>query len=42
VGLLVAYATQKKVAPRAVREKAPLLADFQNLVRAQGIETQWR
>jgi hypothetical protein len=42
VGMLVAYATQKKVTPRAVREKAPLLADFQNMIRAQGIETHWR
>ncbi|HEX8532363.1 MAG TPA: FAD-dependent oxidoreductase [Cytophagales bacterium] len=42
VGMLVAYAAQKKVPPRAVREKAALLADFQDMIRAQGIETQWR
>jgi hypothetical protein len=41
VGLLVAYALQKKTTPRAIREQVPLLADFQNLVRAQGIETHW-
>lgn len=41
VGLLVKYALDKKVIPRAVREKQPMLEDFQRLVRAQGIETQW-
>jgi hypothetical protein len=41
VGLLVAYAMNKKIIPRAVREKKDLLEDFQNMVRSQGIETQW-
>lgn len=41
VGLLVAYALRKQVIPRAVREKQPLLTEFQDLVRSQGIETQW-
>jgi hypothetical protein len=40
-GMLVAYALDKKVIPRAIREKNDLLEDFQNLVRSQGIETQW-
>jgi hypothetical protein len=41
VGLLVAYALRKQVIPRAVREKQPLLTEFQDLVRSQGIETHW-
>ena len=41
VGMLVAYALNKKVTPRAVREKTELLSDFQKLIRSQGIETHW-
>ena len=41
VGMLVAYAMDKKVIPRAVREKSQMLEEFQNMVRAQGIETHW-
>ena len=41
VGMLVAYALDKNVIPRAVREKQDMLEDFQNMVRAQGIETHW-
>jgi hypothetical protein len=41
VGLLVAYALSKKVIPRAVRQKQPLLTGFQEMVRSQGIETHW-
>jgi hypothetical protein len=41
VGLLVCYALQKQVTPRAVREKEELLTDFQRIIRSQGIETQW-
>lgn len=41
VGLLIAYARNKQVIPRAVREQKPLLEEFQQLVRAQGIETHW-
>ena len=41
VGMLVAYALNKNVIPRAVREKREMLEDFQNMVRAQGIETHW-
>ncbi|CAN5628483.1 FAD-dependent oxidoreductase [soil metagenome] len=41
VGLLVSYALSKKTIPRAVREKETLLTDFQNMVRAKGIETHW-
>lgn len=41
VGMLVAYALNKNVIPRAVREKRDMLEDFQNMVRGQGIETHW-
>ncbi|WP_080904857.1 FAD-dependent oxidoreductase [Parabacteroides sp. Marseille-P3160] len=41
VGLLVHYAMLKKTLPRAVREKKDLLADFQQKIRNQGIETDW-
>lgn len=41
VGLLVAYALNKKVSPRAVREKQQILEEFQQLIRSQGIETHW-
>lgn len=41
VGMLVTYALDKKVMPRAVREKEELLSDFQKLIRSQGIETHW-
>lgn len=41
VGMLVAYALEQKVIPRTVREQQTLLRQFQNKVRAQGIETNW-
>lgn len=41
VGLLVSYALKKNVIPRAIREKENMLRDFQSIVRAQGIETNW-
>jgi hypothetical protein len=41
VGLLVAFALQKKLIPSAVREKMNMLEEFQNMVRAQGIDTEW-
>ena len=40
-GALVAFAQQRKVRPREVREKGPLLAQFQHRLRALGIETHW-
>jgi hypothetical protein len=40
-GLLVAFASRKREPARAVREKATLLAEFQNTIRDQGIETHW-
>ncbi|MFC5408110.1 FAD-dependent oxidoreductase [Larkinella bovis] len=41
VGQLVAFALGKNVIPRAVREQKPLLDEFQNRLRNQGIETHW-
>jgi hypothetical protein len=41
VGMLVAYSLDKKVIPRAVREKEQLLNGFQTMIRSQGIETHW-
>ena len=40
-GMLVAYALNKNVIPRAVREKRDMLRAFQDMVRSQGIETHW-
>jgi hypothetical protein len=41
VGTLVAYSLKNKVVPKGVREDKSRLADFQQLVRSQGIETEW-
>jgi hypothetical protein len=41
-GLLAAFALKKNIVPRAVRAKAELLKDFQDWIRSQGIETEWR
>ncbi len=41
VGLLTAFALDHKTTPHAVRENAGLLADFQQWIRKQGVETQW-
>ncbi len=40
-GLLMAFALRKKVIPAAVRGNRDLLLEFQDLIRSQGIETQW-
>jgi hypothetical protein len=40
-GALVAYSLKKKIPPRAVRENKTRFADFQNRLRAQGVETDW-
>ncbi len=42
VGLLVKYATEKKVLPRVVREDVGLLEGFQGFVRGEGVETEWK
>ena len=41
-GMLVVFAQQKNVPPCAVRENSALLDEFQNLIRAQGVETHWK
>ena len=41
VGSLINYAINKKVLPREIREKRDMLEDFQKMIRAHGIETQW-
>ena len=41
-GMLVVFAQQKNVPPRAVRETPALLDEFQNFIRLQGIETHWQ
>ena len=41
VGSLIAFANNKKVVPRQVRERKELLNEFQNWIRKQGIETHW-
>ena len=38
---VVAFALEKNVKPRVIREKKNLLAEFQNRIRAQGVETDW-
>jgi hypothetical protein len=40
-GMLVAFARAKKVKPRAVRADRDLLKEFQQMIRAQGVETHW-
>lgn len=41
VGMLAAFARRKKVPPRAVRARPALLAEFQEWIRTQGLETEW-
>ncbi len=41
VGMLVSYAIQKKITPREIHADSNLLKDFQQLIRSQGVETQW-
>ncbi len=41
VGMLVVFAQQKNVPPRAVREQKNLLTEFQSWIRTQGLETHW-
>ncbi len=42
VGMLVSYSLDKKVTPRNVRENAFMLKEFQDFIRSQGIETEWK
>jgi hypothetical protein len=40
-GMLTSFALQKKTLPRAIREDSGLLADFQKMIQAQGVEIRW-
>jgi len=40
-GSLIAFAKNKKVSPSGIYENKELLSDFQDFIRAQGIETHW-
>ena len=42
VGRLISFAMQRKVLPRAVRENADVLTDFQQMIQAQGVEIRWK
>lgn len=42
VGMLVAYAKEKKVLPRAIRAQKDLLSDFQQRIQKQGLEIIWK
>jgi uncharacterized protein YktA (UPF0223 family) len=42
VGLLVSYSLKKQIIPQKVREGKQLLADFQEFIGKQGVETKWR
>lgn len=41
VGMLVPFALSKNVTPKQVREDKSLFREFQDLVRSQGVETEW-
>lgn len=42
VGLLVAYGLKNGLVPHQIREGKELLAKFQEFIRSQGVETQWK
>jgi hypothetical protein len=42
VGMLVPFALSKNVTPKQVREDKSLLVEFQNMIRSQGVETEWK
>lgn len=42
VGYLIAFARNKSVPPRKVREDKGLLQEFQNFIRKQGVHTEWK
>jgi len=41
VGCLAAFSRQKKLTPREIRENNVYLREFQDFIRARGIETDW-
>jgi hypothetical protein len=40
-GSLIAFAINKRISPAGIYETKDMLADFQNFIRNQGIETNW-
>ncbi|MHB0961319.1 MAG: FAD-dependent oxidoreductase [Pirellulaceae bacterium] len=42
VGCLVSFALQKHASPHAIRTTPRLLSDFQQAIRQQGVETEWK
>lgn len=42
VGLLITYASDKRVTPRAVRNNKELLSDFQRWIQKEGVEIAWK
>jgi hypothetical protein len=40
-GALAAFCVRQKCAPREVRAKAELLADFQKQLRDEGVRLEW-
>ena len=42
VGLLIKYALDKKLKPHAIREDKGLLKGFQDFIKTQGVETEWK
>ncbi|WP_310590543.1 FAD-dependent oxidoreductase [Dyadobacter sp. CY323] len=42
VGLLVKFASGERVAPRVVRKNAKLLKGFQEFLKGDGVELEWR
>jgi hypothetical protein len=42
VGMLIAFSLEKKLVPAAVYDNKTLLSDFQQKVRREGVETEWR
>lgn len=41
-GLLVAFAIKQQTSPHAIYENARRLMDFQNFIRREGVETEWK
>jgi len=41
VGMMVGYALENNITPRTIREDRQKLSEFQDKIRAQGLETHW-
>lgn len=42
VGLLITYASNKRVTPRDIRNEKELLSDFQRWIQKEGVEIDWK